>query len=303
MFLVVGATGTLGGSIAKKLLQAGERVRVLVRGSSPARAHGPHTDPEELRQAGAEVVSGDLRDPESLRRAAQGVRVVVSTASGTKRAPPDTTGAVDGEGTANLAAAATEAGVARFVLVSAAGAGEGAPASLLQDKWRGEEALRASGVPHAILRPARFMGDWIGFLLGAQLAGGGGVVELVGDAEKPSSFVDEPDVAEVAARLARDPGSGPAEVHALSAERATYPELVERVARLLGAPLSLRRLPLGAEVTTVAPELAPVITRLATIHAMMPAYDAVDTAVADRYGVRLTGVDDYLRRAFAPQPA
>src|SRR5690606_36861947 len=223
MFLVVGATGTLGGSIAKKLLQAGERVRVLVRGSSPARAHGPHTDPEELRQAGAEVVSGDLRDPESLRRAAQGVRVVVSTAPGTKRAPPDTTGAVDGEGTANLAAAATEAGVARFVLVSAAGAGEGAPAGLLQDKWRGEEALRASGVPHAILRPARFMGDWIGFLLGAQLAGGGGVVELVGDAEKPSSFVDEPDVAEVAARLARDPGSGPAEVHALSAERATYP--------------------------------------------------------------------------------
>src|SRR5690606_28314680 len=145
MFLLVGATGTLGGSIAKKLLQAGERVRVLVRGSSPARAHGPHTDPEELRQAGAEVVSGDLRDPESLRRAAQGVRVVVSTASGTKRAPPDTTGAVDGEGTANLAAAATEAGVARFVLVSAAGAGEGAPAGLLQDKWRGEEALRASG--------------------------------------------------------------------------------------------------------------------------------------------------------------
>lgn len=68
MYLVVGATGTLGGSVAKRLLESGDRVRVLVREPSPARAAGPHTDPEELRRAGAEVVRGDLKDRDSLGR-------------------------------------------------------------------------------------------------------------------------------------------------------------------------------------------------------------------------------------------
>lgn len=303
MYLVVGATGTLGGSVAKRLLESGDRVRVLVREPSPARAAGPHTDPEELRRAGAEVVRGDLKDRDSLREALDGVRVVVSTASGTKRAPPDTTATVDAEGTANLAAAAARAGVRKVVLVSAAGASGDAPPGLFQDKWRGEEAVRASGVPYVILRPARYMGVWIGFLLGTQLASGGGVVELVGDGSKPASFVEEDDVAAVTAQLARDPRSGPAEILELATERATYPELVERIGRVLGAPLSVRYLPVGADVTTAPPELAPVLTRLLTIHALVPPYDVEDRSVADRYGVTLGGIDDFLRRALSPQPA
>src|SRR5690606_11748721 len=203
-----------------------------------------------------------------------------TSASGTKRAPPDTTATVDAEGTANLAAAAARAGVRKVVHVSAAGVAADAPPGLFQDKWRGEEAVRASGVPYVILRPARYMGDWIGFLLGTQLAAGGGVIELVGDGTKPSALVDQPDVAEVTASLARDPRSGPAEVLALSAARAKYPELVGRMARLLGAPLSVRYLPVGADVTTVPPPLAPVVTRLLTLHAVVPPYDNEDRAAA-----------------------
>src|SRR5690606_27133559 len=202
MYLVVGATGTLGGSIAKRLLAAGDRVRVLVREGSPARAANPRTEPDELAGAGAEVVTGDLRDPASLRAALAGVDVVVSTASGTKRAPPDTTATVDAEGTANLAAAAAASGVRKLVLVSAAGV---APPGVARAKWRCEGPVRASGVPDVLLRPARYMADWSGFLIGLQRRAGGGVVELVGDGTKPSSFVDEADVAEVAASLARDP--------------------------------------------------------------------------------------------------
>ena len=134
MYLVVGATGSLGGQIAKKLLAAGERVRIVERDSNPVREQNPHTDPRELIAAGAETVRADLREPGSLAEAVRGVDVVVSTASGTKRAPPDTTAAVDGEGTANLARAAARAGVRRFVLVSAAGADPNAPEGLFRDK-------------------------------------------------------------------------------------------------------------------------------------------------------------------------
>lgn len=45
MYLVVGATGTLGGSVAKRLLESGDRVRVLVREPSPALPPAPTPTP------------------------------------------------------------------------------------------------------------------------------------------------------------------------------------------------------------------------------------------------------------------
>ena len=60
MNLVVGATGTLGGEICARLVQAGKPVRGLVRASSsPERV-------DALRKAGVELATGDLRDRASL---------------------------------------------------------------------------------------------------------------------------------------------------------------------------------------------------------------------------------------------
>ena len=71
MMLVVGASGRLGGTIARHLLDQGERVRVMTR--TPAKL-------ENLKTMGAEVVSGDLRDPASLKSACQGIEQVITTA-------------------------------------------------------------------------------------------------------------------------------------------------------------------------------------------------------------------------------
>jgi len=57
MILVVGASGRLGGTIARHLLIQGARVRVLTR--TPAKL-------ENLKALGAEVVGGDMRDPLQL---------------------------------------------------------------------------------------------------------------------------------------------------------------------------------------------------------------------------------------------
>ena len=70
--LVTGATGRQGGSVARHLLHAGHLVRTLTR--SP---HGPASD--RLREAGAEVVGGDLNDGSSLHHALRGVRAVART--------------------------------------------------------------------------------------------------------------------------------------------------------------------------------------------------------------------------------
>jgi nucleoside-diphosphate-sugar epimerase len=65
--LVTGATGFLGGSLARRLLDAGVPVRALVR--SPAKASG-------LIDAGAEVVVGDITDAGAVTAAVHGVEVV-----------------------------------------------------------------------------------------------------------------------------------------------------------------------------------------------------------------------------------
>ena len=59
MILIIGASGFLGREVTKLLLSKGEQIRLLVR--TPAKV-------EDLKQAGAEIMQGDLIDPSSLAR-------------------------------------------------------------------------------------------------------------------------------------------------------------------------------------------------------------------------------------------
>jgi uncharacterized protein YbjT (DUF2867 family) len=70
MILVCGGTGELGGRIVRGLRAAGAPVRALVR---------PASDRAGLADLEVELVEGDFRDVESLRRAVTGVETVVST--------------------------------------------------------------------------------------------------------------------------------------------------------------------------------------------------------------------------------
>ena len=72
MILVVGSTGNLGGSIARRLLAEGKEVRILVRPGSSYR---------DLVDDGAEPVTGDLKEPASLHAACAGVDALVTTAN------------------------------------------------------------------------------------------------------------------------------------------------------------------------------------------------------------------------------
>lgn len=57
MILVAGATGVLGGEIARRLVARGEKVRAMTRATSK-----PDTV-DRLRKAGAEIVVADLKQP------------------------------------------------------------------------------------------------------------------------------------------------------------------------------------------------------------------------------------------------
>jgi len=110
MNLVTGATGLLGSHIVEKLLAQGQPVRVLVRSSSDTRL---------LDEWGVDKAIGDITDPESLTEAMKGVSTVYHSAAQVGDwGPWEQFVAISITGTANMLAAARDAGVGRFLHVS-----------------------------------------------------------------------------------------------------------------------------------------------------------------------------------------
>lgn len=108
--LVTGATGFLGGHLVDSLTRRGESLRALVR---------PGTAAEGLGRRGVEVVRGDVRDADAVRRAVEGCRGVYHAAAVTGWArDPSTYEPVNVGGTRNVLAAARETGVERLLHTS-----------------------------------------------------------------------------------------------------------------------------------------------------------------------------------------
>ncbi|HNO76208.1 hopanoid-associated sugar epimerase [Nitrosomonas mobilis] len=112
--LVTGATGFVGAAVVRALVQTGIDVRVLVR---------PNSDLQNLDGLPVERVSGDLRDPVSLRRALTGCRHLYHVAAhyALWAKDPSIFYDINVTGTRNLLEAARDVGVDRTVYCSTIG--------------------------------------------------------------------------------------------------------------------------------------------------------------------------------------
>jgi uncharacterized protein YbjT (DUF2867 family) len=143
---VVGATGWLGGQVVDRLLARGKKVRALVR---------PASDAAKLEAKGVEIARGDMLDLDSLVVAMTGTAAAISTAAGytgkNKNAQE-----IDTRGNANLAIAASKAGVPRFVLTSILTSDQTPGVPHFWHKKLTEDKLEELGVPFVALRPGAF---------------------------------------------------------------------------------------------------------------------------------------------------
>jgi dihydroflavonol-4-reductase len=107
--LVTGATGFLGSTLVPLLRAAGHEVRALTRSGAPI--------------AEVEIVKGDVRDPDAVRRALSGVEGLYHLAGLVSRDPADARKMYElhVDGTRNLMAAAARAKLQRIVLASSSG--------------------------------------------------------------------------------------------------------------------------------------------------------------------------------------
>src|SRR5207249_774737 len=106
--------------------------------------------------------TADLLQPESLRAALEGVTGVVHAAAITANHKEPYRGAYDTinrQGTENLVAAAQAAGAEVFVLVSGLGTRPAPAGTYMATRWAMEEAVRNSGIGHALIQPSVQFGD------------------------------------------------------------------------------------------------------------------------------------------------
>ena len=159
MILVVGATGQVGSLVVRRLRADGAAVRAMVR--DPASAG-------DLAATGAELVFGDLRHPETLDAALEGVTAVVATANATAPVRRGDTAAAVENGYAELVRRAEHAGVSRFVLASTPETDLDETVPVARTKRRTEELLAASGLSWLSLRMPPFSEVWLA-LVGSEL--------------------------------------------------------------------------------------------------------------------------------------
>jgi dihydroflavonol-4-reductase len=110
-FLITGATGKVGNAVARRLANRDDEVVALVR--NPARAR-------EVLPANVKLAQGDVTDPDSVRRAAEGAEGVFNCMGLFEQwfADPDIFNRVNAEGARNVVAAAREGGAGRLVHTS-----------------------------------------------------------------------------------------------------------------------------------------------------------------------------------------
>ena len=285
MILVTGGTGFTGAAVVRELARRGTSVAVLGRDAGKIARRFPDLQ--------VEARAGDVRDTDGLRQAFEGAEAVIDCVQ-FPNSPIEnkrrgwTFEQIDYLGTLNQVLASKSAGVKRYVYVSGVGAALDAKHHWFVFKAKAEEAVRASGITHVIIRPTWVYGPddaalnrFVGFARRLPF------VPTFGDGKQQMQplFVD--DLARVLADAVERAEAGNQTFEAGGPERMTMDEVIKTALEIAG----LRR-PILHQPVALG-KLIGALARLLPNPPLTP--DAIDfitnPAVAD---------NSALERVFAP---
>ena len=239
MILVVGATGLVGTEICRLIMGNGRSVRAFVRSTSASEKV------ERLRQMGADIAVGDLKDKASLDAACAGVNAVITTANTMHgRMEGDSFDAVDRQGQIDLIDAAKNAGVKHFGFVSAPPMNAGLP--LMDAKDAVEGHLKSAGMNYTVLKPSCFMEIWLSPMLGFDAANA--AARICGTGENKLSWISYKDVAKFAVESLENPNARNAVIELGGPEPLSPLEVVSKFEKATGKDFQVQNVPEGALV-------------------------------------------------------
>jgi len=272
--LITGVTGHQGGAVARALQNSPFRLRGLTRKpeSEPAAA---------LARRGVDVVTGDLDDEATLRRALAGAWGVFGVQNAWEAG-------VEGEEAQGkrLATLAREAGVEHYVYTSVGSAHTRTGIPHFDSKWRIEETVRSLRFPsHVILRPVFFMEN----LLAPSSLQGDTLSVALGPATKVQMIAVD-DIGWFGARAFTHAAALNRREIDLAGDERTMPEAAAVLAKALGRPIAFAQTPIE-QVRQYSEDLALMLDWFERV-----GYSADIAGLEREFGRTLTKLADWARR-------
>jgi NADH dehydrogenase len=290
--LVTGGTGFVGSRVVHALRAHGNDVRALVR--QPERAG-------RLASLGVDIVRGDVTDSASLRTALDSCAQVVHLVAILSGAPADFERVMT-QGTRSLVAAAKEAGVERFVLMSALGTDERTKdlVPYFGAKWAMEREVEGSGIPYTTFRPSFVFGNGGALPTFVKQVRYSPVVSVIGNGRQRIQPIWIDDVAEYFARALEEPAAVNRLFELGGPDVVTWDGLYRLIAKTLRKHRRIVHVPFpvaraGARLTQWAPGAPLTTDQVAMIEAGDNA--VTNTDAVDTFGLPLVALEEQLRRA------
>ncbi|HEY2940284.1 MAG TPA: NAD(P)H-binding protein [Gaiellaceae bacterium] len=296
MILVTGGTGFVGPKIVHALRQRDLPVRALVRKPAGRAA-------ATLAAWGVELVRGDVTDAASLGRAVAGCDAVVHLVA-IRQGRPEEFRRVMEEATRDLTAAAKDAGVRRFVLMSALGTSEETKdlVPYYHAKWEMERTVKTSELEHVIFRPSFVFSNDGGILTTfRKLAKLAPVTPIIGSGEQRIQPIWVDDVAAYFAAAIDKPEAAGRTFELGGPDAVSWNEFWARLKRALHQRRPSLHVPIGlmrvnALLTERLPGNIPLTRDLLTMLEHGDNTVSNDDAVRT-FGIPLVPLDEQLRRA------
>ncbi len=225
--LVAGATGYLGGFVAREFKLRGHYVRVLAR--SPKKL-------DHMKDEIDEIVKGEITEPMSIRDICEGIDVVFSSIGITRQKDNLTFKDVDYQGNKNLLEVAKKAGVKKFIYVSVFNGPNLPHLSIVKAHEDFVDELKASGMDYAVIRPTGYFSDMEEFFNMAKK----GRVYLFGPGNNRMNPIHGADLAKICADAMEGKNQ---EIDIGGPEVLTYRKIAELSLEIQGKPIKISSLP------------------------------------------------------------
>jgi uncharacterized protein YbjT (DUF2867 family) len=287
--LVVGATGFLGMEICCQLTASNKNVTGLVRKTSA------EEKVNALKQLGVQLVEGDLKDRNSIKKALLGITTVISTASSTfSRQDGDSIQTVDNEGQANLVDEAIAAGIQHYIYISFPSMQGEFP---LQDaKRRVEKKLVSGNMPYTILQPTFFAEAWLSPAVGFDFPNA--KATIYGEGKNKISWITIQDVAAFAVAAVDNPTAKNKTIGLGGPEALSPLEVVAQFEKAGGKKFELQHVPveaLQAQKNAAPDDLSKTFVSLMLNYAAGQEINMQQTL--EKLEVKLNSVNEYVKRA------
>jgi len=289
MILVIGSTGILGMQICRLLDEKEKDYRALVRMSSD------QWKVDQLRKMGADIFVGDLKYPQSLAKACEGITQVISTASSTiTQQEGDNIQTVDHDGQLNLVQAAKEAGVKKFVFISFTDNPD-IDYPLRTAKRSVEKALKESGMNWTSIWASYFMESWLSPTLGFDYANAS--ARIYGSGERKVSWISFRDVAKFAVHALYSPVAKNAVIQVGGPEQLSPKEVVNIFEKVQGRKFTVEYVPVEALKKQKETAQDPLQETFAGLMLQYASGDRIDMRnILKKIHVDLLSVKEYARQ-------